>query len=191
LRQALLFDPKGDPIRQDHKVLSTTGTRSATGRTRSICHTAYPPRASWPAPDSTMHSAQIGRITVTRFAYGIPVNIKESQDAGHAVVLTTIGDNATHFVDATRAEAIAIGESSAVDCSRTDYNVDFDPDHLQLNLTIPHSVLERVCRDWFGFVPDNVLCQYKTRIGGNNSSWLALMEYIVRCITDAPSCLCT
>ncbi|WP_225137806.1 hypothetical protein [Bradyrhizobium yuanmingense] len=62
-----------------------------------------------------MHSAQIGRITVTRFAYGIPVNIKESQDAGHAVVLTTIGDNATHFVDATRAEAIAIGESSAVD----------------------------------------------------------------------------
>ncbi|MFK4492003.1 hypothetical protein [Bradyrhizobium sp. USDA 336] len=123
-----------------------------------------------------MHSAQIGRITVTRFAYGIPVNIKESQDAGHAVVLTTIGDNATHFVDATRAEAIAIGESSAVDCSRTDYNVDFDPDHLQLNLTIPHSVLERVCRDWFGFVPDNVLCQYKTRIGGNNSSWLALAD---------------
>lgn len=187
LREALLFDARGNPIRQNHKVLSDDWDEIRDWSNKVYMPYRVSPTGKLARPDSTMHSAQIGRITVTRFAYGIPVNIKDwSQEAGNAVVLTTIGGNARHFLDGSRAEETAVGESFVVDCSRTDYNVDFDPDHLQLNLTIPHSVLEQVCRDWFGFVPDNALWQYKTRIGGNNSSWLALMEYLVRCIAEAP-----
>ena len=187
LREALLFDSRGNPIRQKHKVLSNDWDEIRDWSSKVYMPYQVSPTGKVALPDSTMHSAMIGRITVTRFAYGIPVNIKEwSQDAGNAVVLTTIGGRARHFLDASRAEETAVGESFVVDCSRTDYNVDFDPDHLQLNLTIPHTVLEQVCRDWFGFVPDNALWQYKTRIGGHNSSWLALMEYIVRCIAEAP-----
>ena len=97
-------------------------------------------------PRSTMHSAMVGRITVTRFAYGIPVHIQDwSQEAGNAVVLTTIGGLARHRLDDGGAVETGQGESFVVDCSRTDYLVDFDPDHLQLNLTIPHAVLEQTC----------------------------------------------
>lgn len=187
LKEALLFDAKGNPIRQRHKVFSNDWDEIRDWSSKVYMPYRVSPTGNVGKPDSTMHSAMIGRITVTRFAYGIPVNIKDwSQDAGNAVVLTTIGGNARHFLNATRAEETAVGETFVVDCSRTDYNVDFDPDHLQLNLTIPHSVLEQVCRDWFGFVPDDALWQYKTRIGGANSSWLALMEYIVRCVAEAP-----
>jgi hypothetical protein len=41
-------------------------------------------------------------------------------------------------------EAAIVGESFIADRSRVDYRIDLDPDHLQLNLTIPHVVLERV-----------------------------------------------
>ncbi|OQP87652.1 AraC family transcriptional regulator [Rhizobium rhizosphaerae] len=187
LRDALLYDAAGRPIKQHHKVLSEDWDeiRAWSNEVYMPYHVAPTGKAA--KPNSTMHSAQIGRIIVTRFGYGIPVDIKDwSQDAGNAVVLTTIGGNARHRIDRAQAADTGIGESFVVDCSRTDYHVDFDPDHLQLNLTIPHRVLEEICRDWFGFVPDDALWQCKTLIGGKNSSWLALMDYMARCIAEAP-----
>lgn len=187
LRDALLFDARGKVIPQDHKVLSNDWEEIRAWSNKVYMPYRVSPAGKLDKPDSTMHSAMIGRITVTRFAYGVPVNIKDwSQDAGNAVVLTTIGGNARHHIDAKSFEDTGVGGSFVVDCSRTDYDVDFDPQHLQLNLTIPHAVLEQVCKDWFGFVPGDALWQYKTSIGGENSSWLALMHYIVRCIAEAP-----
>jgi AraC-like DNA-binding protein len=124
---------------------------------------------------------------MTRFAYGIPVNIKDwDMDSGNAVVLTTVGGMARHRTIGEDAVETGYGESFVVDCSRTDYDVDFNPDHLQVNLTIPHDVLEQVCFDTFGFVPDNTLWQFKTGMGGRNSSWMALMVYLARSIAEAP-----
>ncbi|ATN37248.1 AraC family transcriptional regulator (plasmid) [Rhizobium sp. ACO-34A] len=187
LRDALLYDAAGNPIRQHHKVFSADWEEIKDWSNKVYMPYLVSPTGKVISPQSTMHSAKVGRITVTRFAYGIPVSICDwSQDAGNAVVLTTIGGHARH--DSNRADAVetGVGETFVADCSRTDYHVDFNPDHLQLNLTIPHAVLEEICRDWFGFVPGNALWQYKTAIGGRNSSWLALMEYMARCIAEAP-----
>lgn len=188
LRNALLLDAEGNPIYQDHKVLSDDWDEIKDWSSKVYMPYDVSPTGKFDRPLSTMHSAMIGRITVTRFAYGIPVNIRDwSRDAGNAVVLTTIGGTARHWVDTDNAVETPVGGSFVVDCSRTDYNVDFDPDHLQLNLTIPHRVLEQVCKDWFGFVPGDALWQHKCRIGGENSSWLALMHYVVACLAEAPA----
>lgn len=187
LRDALLYDAAGNAIRQHHKVFSVDWDEIKAWSNKVYMPYLVCPTGPAITPRSTMHSAKIGRITITRFAYGIPVNISDwSQDAGNAVVLTTIGGHARH--DSNKAGGVETGEGETfvADCSRTDYHVDFNPDHLQLNLTIPHSVLEEVSYDWFGFVPGNALWQYKTVIGGRNSSWLSLMEYITRCIAEAP-----
>ena len=187
LRNALVLDANGMPIQQDHKVLSNDWDEIKVWSSKVYMPYDVTPIGTFIKPNSTMHSARIGRITVTRFAYGIPVNITDwSQDAGNAVVLTTIGGTARHWTDDRHFVETPVGASFVVDCSRTDYNVDFDPDHLQLNLTIPHAVLEEVCMNWFGFLPADTLWQYKSEIGGENSSWLMLMEYVMRCIAEAP-----
>ncbi|MBB5538831.1 AraC family transcriptional regulator [Rhizobium giardinii] len=187
LENALLLDSKGQPIKQHHKVLSEDWDEIRAWS--SVVYMPYHVSAvgKGASPASTMHSAKIGRIIVTRFAYGIPVNIGDwSPESGNAVVLTTIGGNARHRINASSSVETRPGQSFIVDCSRTDYYVDFDPDHLQLNLTIPHAVLEQTCRDWFGFVPGDALWQYKTSVGGEQSSWLALLQYAMCCIADAP-----
>ncbi|WP_427025631.1 AraC family transcriptional regulator [Aureimonas ureilytica] len=187
LREALLFDARGRAIQQHHKVFSRDWDEIGDWSRRVYMPYAVSPTGRAAQPRSTMHSAMVGRITVTRFAYGIPVHIRDwSQDAGNAVVLTTIGGNARHRLDGGGAVETGFGESFVVDCSRTDYLVDFDPDHLQLNLTIPHAVLEQVCQDWFGFVPGDALWRHKCGLGGKGSSWLALMDYVMRCIAEAP-----
>lgn len=187
LREALLFDAAGNPIRQHHKVFSRDWDEIAAWSGRVYMPYAVSPTGRAVRPKSTMHSAMLGRITVTRFAYGIPVHIRDwSQDAGNAVVLTTVGGRARHRIDGGGAVETGIGESFVVDCSRTDYVVDFDPEHLQFNLTIPHAVLEQVCLDGFGFVPGDALWRHKCGFGGSGSSWLALMDYVVRSIAEAP-----
>lgn len=92
LRNALLLDAKGNPIHQDYKVLSDDWDEIKDWSSKVYMPYDVSPTGKFDRPLSTMHSAMIGRITVTRFAYGIPVNIRDwSQDAGNAVVLTTIG----------------------------------------------------------------------------------------------------
>ncbi|WP_062218654.1 MULTISPECIES: AraC family transcriptional regulator [unclassified Aureimonas] len=187
LRDALLFDAHGRAIRQHHKVFSKDWDEIGEWSRRVYMPYDVSPTGKLIRPQSTMHSAMVGRIIVTRFAYGIPVGIRDwSQEAGNAVVLTTIGGNASHRLDDGGAVNTGYGESFVVDCSRTDYHVDFDPAHLQLNLTIPHAVLEQVCHDWFGFVPGDALWRFKCGLGGQGSSWLILMDYVMRCIAEAP-----
>ncbi|MBY0259746.1 helix-turn-helix transcriptional regulator [Methylobacterium sp.] len=190
LRDALLYDARGNPIQQHHKAFSEDWDEIRNWSSQVYMPYRVSPTGLVSRPNSTMHSAKVGRITVTRFAYGIPVNIRDwSAEAGNAVVLTTIQGHARHFVDARNAVETGIGGTFVVDCSRTDYLVDFDPDHLQLNLTIPHVILEQVCQDLFGFVPGDALWQHKCQIGGQGSSWLALMEYVMKSIAEAPGSL--
>ncbi|SOC84682.1 AraC-type DNA-binding protein [Ensifer adhaerens] len=187
LENVLLYDAQGKPIQQKHKIASHDWDEIKDWSSKVYMPYDVSPTGKVGSPDSTMRSAEIGRITLTRFAYGIPVNIKDwDMDSGNAVVLTTVGGQARHKLTGNDAVETGYGESFVVDCSRTDYDVDFNPDHLQVNLTIPHQVLEQVCQDLFGFVPDDRLWQFKTGLGGRGSSWMALLEYMSRCIAEAP-----
>ena len=187
LERALLVDAQGRPIAQHHKVFSNAWDEIKAWSSEVYMPYDVAPIGRHIAPASTMHSAKIGSITATRFAYGIPVHIKDwDQDAGNAFVATTIGGNARHWVNRERAVETPVGSSFVVDCSRTDYWVDFDPNHLQFNLTIPHALLEQTALDWFGFNPGDALWQAKVGLGGAESSWLGLMDYVARSIAEAP-----
>ncbi len=186
LENVLLYDAQGRPIRQEHRVASQDWDEIKDWSKRVYMPYEVSPTGKVGPPASTMRSTLVGRITVTRFAYGIPVRIRDwDMDSGNAVVLTTVGGTARHQTGGGAVET-GYGESFVVDCARTDYDVSFDPDHLQVNLTIPHAVLEQVCFDWFGFVPDDRLWQFKTGMGGRGSSWQALLEYLARGIAEAP-----
>jgi AraC-like DNA-binding protein len=192
LDKALLVDVHGNPITQHHKVFSDDWDEIKQWSSKVYMPYDVSPIGQQIAPASTMHSAKIGAITATRFAYGIPVHIKDwDQDAGNAFVATTIGGTARHWVDRNTAVETPVGSSFVVDCSRTDYWVDFDPDHLQFNLTIPHTLLERTAMDWFGFIPGDTLWQSKVGLGGADSSWLSLMDYVARSIAEAPETVAT
>ena len=192
LDKALLVDARGHPITQHHKVFSDAWDEIKAWSSKVYMPYDVSPIGQQIAPASTMHSAKIGEITVTRFAYGIPVHIKDwDQDAGNVFVATTIGGTARHWVDNNQAIETPVGSSFVVDCSRTDYWVDFDPNHLQFNLTVPHALLERTALDWFGFIPGDALWQAKVGLGGAESSWLSLMDYIARSIAEAPDTIAT
>lgn len=192
LDTALLVDVNGRPIAQHHRTSSDAWDEIKAWSAKVYMQYDVSPIGRQIAPASTMHSASIGAITATRFKYGIPVHIKDwDQDAGNAFIATTIGGTARHWIDGSGSDAIetGVGHSFVVDCSRTDYRVDFDPDHLQFNLTIPHALLESVALDWFGFVPGDVLWQAKVGLGGPESSWLSLMEYVARSVAETPGAL--
>ena len=91
LKDALIYDARGNPIRQHHKVNSRDWDEIRDWSNRVYMPYRVAPTGMAATPDSTMHSARVGRIIVTRFAYGIPVRVQDwSEDAGNAVVLTTI-----------------------------------------------------------------------------------------------------
>lgn len=187
LKQALLVDARGRPIAQHHKVFSQAWDEIRLWSNEVYMRYDVAPIGRQLRPASTMHSAQVGRIVVTRFKYGIPVRVQDwDQDAGKIFVGTTIGGVARH--GAARGDTVEtrVGGSFVADCSRVDYRVEFDPDHLQFNLTIPHDLLERTAMDWFGFVPGDALWQSKVGLGGPESSWLGLMDYVARSIAEAP-----
>lgn len=188
LEHALLTDASGKPIHQHHKSFSTEWDEISDWSDRMYMPYRVAPKGQAIKPHATMHSSSIGELTLTRFAYGVPVSVDEfSPEAGNALLLTTIRGNARHWTRRSVTEDTAMGESFVADCSRVEYRIDLDPDHLQLNLTIPHAVLERMALQWFGFVPDDQFWRHKCVIGGVGSSWLSLLEYTVRCIAEAPA----
>lgn len=180
LEEALLVDAKGTPISHD-------------GRTRSrdweevqeFCRTVYMPYRVRPLerlsrPDATMISAQVGRITMTRFSYGTGIHLDRFDPAaGNILVLNTLRGALRHQTGAEPATTGA-GESFVVDCSRADYWLDGDPDHMQFNLTLPHEVMEETALRWFGFVPDDALWTQRVKFGGPQSAWLRLLDYAAR-----------
>lgn len=187
LEHALLTDANGKPLFEHNDICSTEWDEISAWSDRMYMPYHVIPVGQNIKPHATMRSSKIGELMLTRFGYGVAVSIDDfSPEAGNALLLTTIRGNARHWVHRSVTENTAVGESFIADCSRADYRTDFDPEHLQLTLTIPHSVLERMALQWFGFVPDDEFWRYKCVIGGIGSSWLSLLEYTVRCVAEAP-----
>lgn len=180
LEEALLVDAAGAPIHRAGR------TRSADwDEVEEFCRKVYMPYRVRPLarlsrPDATMISAKVGRITMTRFSYGTGIHLDRfDPDAGNILVLNTLRGALRHQTG--RDPAItAAGESFVVDCSRADYWLDGDPDHMQFNLTLPHRAMEETAERWFGFVPDDALWTSRVKIGGPNSAWLRLLDYATR-----------
>lgn len=178
---ALLTDMQGRPIRQ-------TGPTSSRDwdEVQAFCRKVYMPYRVRPAaprllPAATMRMAQVGRVTLTRFAYGVPIHLDRfDPEAGNILVLNTLTGALRHKQDAERTATTRAGDSFVVDCSRTDYWLDGDGDHLQLNLTIPHDAMAEIAMRWLGFVPDDRLWTRRLAFGGNGSRWQALLAYVVQ-----------
>ncbi|HMN73465.1 MAG TPA: helix-turn-helix transcriptional regulator [Rhodoblastus sp.] len=185
--KALLVDSRGRPIQQHHRTHSTDWDE-----VRHFCRSVYMPYRVQPLgrfsrPNATMYSARIGRITVTRFCYGVPIHLDQfDAAAGNILVLTTIRGGLRHMVERDATATTLCGESFVADCSRTEYWLDGDEDHLQINLTIPHGIMEDAAHRFFGFVPDDRLWRARIKFGGEGSAWLALLEYAIRSIAEAP-----
>lgn len=185
--QALLVDSRGRPIRQHHRTHSNDWDE-----VQHFCRKVYMPYRVRPLgnffkPDATMYSAKVGRITVSRFCYGVPIHLDEfDPKAGNILVLTTMRGHLRHMVELNDSAITGRGESFVVDCSRTEYWLDGDEQHLQLNLTVPHSVMEETALRWFGFVPGDRLWKTRLKFGSEGSAWIALLEYMVRSIAEAP-----
>ncbi|MDJ0114577.1 AraC family transcriptional regulator, partial [Rhodococcus erythropolis] len=55
--------------------------------------------------------------------------------------------------------------------------------------TVPHQLVADHARQWYGAVLDDRLWRHKCTIGGRGSSWLALMDYVVRAIAESPDAM--
>jgi AraC-like DNA-binding protein len=180
LEEALVLDAHGTPIQHDRP------TRSQDwDEVQEFCQSVYMPYRVRPLqrlarPDATMISARSGAVTMTRFSYGTGIHLDRfDPEAGNILVLNTLRGALRHQATAEPATT-APGESFVVDCSRTDYWLDGDADHMQLNLTIPHDVMEHTAEKWFGFVPDDALWTRRVKFGGAGSRWLSLLDYAAR-----------
>lgn len=184
--RALVADADGRPIHQPGKTSSQDWDE-----VQDFCRRVYMPYRVRPlgqgAPDATMRMARVGGITVTRFAYGVPIHLEEFDPAaGNILVLNTLRGTLRHKLDSRTEAVTGPGDSFVVDCSRTDYWLDGDGNHLQLNLTIPHDLIAGVAHRWFGFIPDDRLWTRRLAFGGNGSRWQALLRYVVQSIRSQP-----
>ena len=169
LQHALVMDTAGQPIDHSHPIHS-----SDWDEVQEFCRSVYMPYRVQPLerlsiPDATMISAKAGRVTMTRFSYGTGVYLDQfDPDAGNILVLNTLNGSLNHHCDA-RPATTGVGESFVVDCSRTEYWLEGDAHHMQLNLTIPHQVMAATAEKWFGFVPDDALWTRRAKFGGPGS----------------------
>lgn len=183
LEHALMLDSVGAPIPHDDATRSTDWDE-----VQAFCETVYMPYKVRPLerfskPDATMISATAGRVTMTRFSYGTGIFLDQfDPEAGNILVLNTLRGALNHQADGAPVSTGA-GESFVVDCSRTDYWLEGDPDHMQLNLTIPHQVMADTAERWFGFVPDDTLWTSRVKFGGPNTAWPSLLDYAARALT--------
>lgn len=138
-------------------------------------------------PDSVLDATRIGHFTLSRFKYGIPVNIRDfSPEAGMGMVLTTLSGSARHWLSNSTYAETGIGDAFVVDNTRTHYWVDFSQEHLQVNLTFNHQALADLHAHWFGEPADERLWLCKFRFGGCGSAWLSLLGYLCHCVTEWP-----
>ncbi|MBN9675705.1 AraC family transcriptional regulator [Salipiger bermudensis] len=185
LEDALVRDAEGRRIHHGG------ATRSMDwDEVEAFCQTVYMPYRVRPLvrhahPDATMISARAGRVTMTRFSYGTGIHLDRfDPEAGNILVLNTLKGALDHQTDGGSVPTGA-GESFVVDCSRTDYWLEGDPDHMQLNLTIPHQVMADTAERWYGFVPDDDLWTRRVKFGGPGSAWLSLLDYAARTLVRA------
>jgi len=187
ISRVLLLDAQGNPT--DRHLLVDSSDWDAI---RVFSSEVYMPYTVSPLgkdikPRSVLRAAGIGGFTLSRFNYGIGVNIRDfSPEAGTGMVLTTIRGSARHWADRQKSADTGVGETYLVDNSRTDYWVDFDPAHLQVNLCFQHDMLADLYTRWYGAPADERLWHGKVKFGGMGSSWMALLEYACRCVIDMP-----
>ncbi|NIY95617.1 AraC family transcriptional regulator [Salipiger sp. HF18] len=185
LQDALLRDAGGRLIRH-----GGTSRSADWDEIEAFCQSVYMPYRVRPLvrfsrPNATMISARAGRVTMTRFAYGTGIYLDQfDPQAGNILVLNTLQGSLDHQTD-RGSVATTGGDSFVVDCSRTEYWLKGDPDHMQLNLTIPHDVIAETAERWFGFVPDDGLWTRRVRFGGPGSAWLSLLDYAARTLVQA------
>lgn len=185
---ALLLRPDGAAI--DHGPAAHSRDWDAV---QEFCRQVYMPYRVRPLerftrPDATLISARAGRVTLTRFSYGVPIHLDEfDPGAGNILVLNTLRGSLRHKHGRTSDIATGAGDSFVVDCARTDYWLDGDRDHMQLNLTIPHAAMEEVAHRWFGFSPGDALWTERVKFGGTGSRWMVLLDYVARTLSaDLP-----
>jgi AraC-like DNA-binding protein len=187
LDRALLLDACGRPITKHCKTSSNDWEEVQDFANRFYMPYTCTPIGKKLRPRSVMYAANINRIVVTRFSYGVPIYLNKFDPAqGRIIVLTTLRGHLKHSVGTTDSAITARGESFVADCSRTDYWLEGDGQHLQINLTIPHDVVAEIALSWFDAAPDDRLWREKVKFGGGDSSWVALLEYAARLMSEAP-----
>lgn len=187
IRHVLVRDAQGQPITRHRLVASSHWDEIRTWSDQVYMPYAVSPLGRARVPDSVLDAAQIGHFTLSRFKYGIPVNICDfSPEAGTGMVLTTLNGSARHWSDKGSFSDTGIGDAFLVDNSRTHYWVDFDDAHLQVNLTFRHDALAALHTRWFGEPADERLWALKFRFGGPGTAWVSLLGYACQCLTELP-----
>ncbi|AUH69483.1 MULTISPECIES: AraC family transcriptional regulator [Gordonia] len=139
------------------------------------------------SPCSSMFSIDVGEITMTHFRYGTEVALRDfDAEAGNVLVLTTLRGRTRHRVGRAEGTELGAGQTFVADCSRTDFRLAADDDHLQLNLTVPHRLLADLSLQWWGHVPDDALWSRGAVIGGSGSPWWNLLGYATSTAAISP-----
>ncbi len=181
LETALLQDANGAPLLRDK--LNDTREWSVVN---DFCHRAYMPLSTRPLtrgmdPNATIRMVNVGQITFSRFCFGTPTRADDfDPDSGNIIVVNTLRGSVRHPLNGNDAIDTRPGDSYVVDCSRTDYWNLADGHDLQLNLTIPHKLMEETAARWYGFVPEDDLWKQRLIFGEGQSSWLSLLDYATR-----------
>ncbi|WP_198552273.1 AraC family transcriptional regulator [Macromonas nakdongensis] len=192
IRHVLVRDHLGQPSARHRLVASRDWDDIRQWSDRVYMPYRVTPLGKSRTPDSVLDACRIGHFTLSRFKYGIPVNIRDfSSETGTGMVLTTLQGSARHWSEAHTFSDTGVGDAFVVDNSRTHYWVDFDEHHLQVNLTFEHDALAALHERWFGQPADERLWQLKFRLGGAGSSWLGLLNYLCQCVTEHPDAVAT
>ncbi len=181
LETALLQDRRGEALLQGK--LNETREWSVVN---DFCNRTYMPLSTRPLtrgqdPNATIRMLEVGRITFSRFCFGTPTRADDfDPDSGNIIVVNTLRGGVRHPVRGNDAVDTRPGDSYVVDCSRTEYWNIADGHDLQLNLTIPHALMEETAARWYGFVPGDDLWKSRLVFGAGQSAWLSLLDYAMR-----------
>lgn len=181
LERALVQDRHGEDLLRGK--LNETREWSVVN---AFCNRTYMPLSTRPLtrgtdPNATIRMLKVGRITFSRFCFGTPTRADDfDPDSGNIIVVNTLRGSVRHPLSGKDAVDTRPGDSYVVDCSRTEYWNIADGHDLQLNLTIPHALIEETAARWYGFVPGDDLWKSRRIFGTGQSSWLALLDYATR-----------
>ncbi|HVK29249.1 MAG TPA: AraC family transcriptional regulator [Nocardioides sp.] len=183
LEDALLLDAHGRPTDR-HLALESRDWDEIRANTDDVYMPfRVLPSATGRAPRATNHTASVGSFTLSRFRYGTRVDLDDfAPEAGRGIVLTTLAGTVRH----RDQHVTPPGQTFLVDISRAPYSLSADDDHDQLNLTFCHQDLADLHQRWYGGGADPRLWGLAFGLGGPGSSWLALLDYVVRGIAEFP-----
>ncbi len=142
-------------------------------------------------PQSLLHSVGIGRFTLSRFKYGVPIRTSHfNRSAGVGAVLTGLSGSARHIIGKHQTTDTARGEAFVVDISQVqDYEVSFDEQHLQLNCMFPHALLSDYFVKLYGTEADARMWQFAFKLEASNTAWHSLLMYCSQCIDQFPEAM--